>query len=463
MHELDKKYQSELESIKESIQKSEELKTYLESEEDEDYKALQDKFEPEIAALHKEVVENYPLQTIALEKEILEPELEGLFIPRILGYSVLRGELNEDMKYERPQNHFRRILKVICNSANFDLIKQRIGQSVQMGFALSSDIWVTGFISDIDNKKIRTYLQNLLSTRFRDPEIRRGAYERYARQFSSMNFLTVDIPTSKAELTNRINNLVQFLVSRDESGLSHASYEKELKDLIVQKDVHQTREFVKLATTLLKLEHVSEDIKSAVAEVINDLRKNYERFDEIYFELLEDRLMELSNVDVEFDRAMVGILDKSVKDDMLKFYQLMDVMHSKGYIHEDTIEDVRKFYNAHEGLSTINQCLRLTVSGYFAQLLNNLGVEDFRDYFELSKTFDIYINLFANEAFNQRVKRANLSYIKRLIKHYTDKRSKDYQEIKKFVSIAFVDMGFLTEKEVVELFKTRRKRKPKTD
>ena len=274
-----------------------------------------------------------------------------------------------------------------------------------------------------------------------------------------MNYLTVDIPTNKAELTNRINNLVKFLETRDSKGLSHASYEKEIQNLLDQDDLHTTKEFVRLANTLLKLEHISDGLKGNVANVINGLRKNYDRFNEVYFDLLEQRLTELSNVDVTFDRAMASILDKDIKDDMLKFYELMEVMHSKGYIHEDTIEDVRKFYNAHEGLSTINQCLRLTVSGYFAQLLNNLEVDDFRDYFELSKIFDIYINLFANEAFNQRVKRANLAYIKRLLKHYTDKRSKDYQEIKKFVSIAFVDMGFLSEKEVIELFKTRRKRK----
>lgn len=462
MHELDSQFKERLEKIKSAIQDSEELQNYLDNEEAEDYKALQEKFEPEIAELHKEVMDNHPLQALSLEKELLDAGFEGLFIPRMLGYSVLRGELNENIKYVRPQNHFRHILTVICDSANFDFIKQRIGQSVQMGFALSSDIWVTGFIADIDNKKIRTYFQNLLSTRFRDPEIRIGAYRRYKKQFTNMNYLTVKIPSNKAELTNGINNLIRFLESRDEMGLSHESYEKEILDLFEQDDLKATREFVRLCTTLLKLEHISDKVKEAVASSFNYLRKEHPRFNQIYFDLLEDKLEHLSGVDPEFDRQMATVLDESIKDDMLKFYHLMDIMHSKGYIHDDTIEDVRKFYNAHEGLSTINQCLRLTVSGYFAKLLENLEEGDFREYFDLSKIFDIYINLFSNEAFNQRVKRANLAYIKRLLKHFTDKRSKDYQEIKKFVSIAFVDMGFLNDKEVIELFKTRRKKKKKT-
>ncbi|MFT4568731.1 MAG: hypothetical protein ACI9FN_003700, partial [Saprospiraceae bacterium] len=40
----------------------------------------------------------------------------------------------------------------------------------------------------------------------------------------------------------------------------------------------------------------------------------------------------------------------------------------------------------------------------------------------------------------------------------TQKRSKDYQDIKKFVSAVFQDLGFLNEKQVKELFKTKRKK-----
>lgn len=459
MQALDSKYVKRLEEIKKAIQASDALTTYLDTEEIDDYKALQDAFEPSIAELHNEVMEKDPLQARAMEEMILDPAFEGLFIPRILGYSVLRGELNDEVKYVRPQNHFRKILKAICQSANFDLIKQRIGQSVQMGFALSSDIWVTGFISDVDNKKIRNYLQNLISTRFRDPVIRKGAYNRYQKQFLNMNFLTMSVPTNKAELTNGINNLVRFLTERGNHGLSHASYEAQILDLLNQDDVIHTPEFVRLSMTLLKLNNVSEEVHNSIASTFNALRKEKARFTAIYFDLLQGMLKEQSAVNVDHDRKMAQILDASIKDDMLEFYQLMEVMHSKGYIHDDTVEAVRNFYNANEGLSVINECLRLTVSGYFAKLMDNLEEEDYADYFELSKIFDIYVNLFSNEAFKQRVKSSNLAYIKRLLKRYVDKRSKDYQDIKKFVSIAFVDMGFLTEKEVVELFKTKRKKK----
>ena len=79
--------------------------------------------------------------------------------------------------------------------------------------------------------------------------------------------------------------------------------------------------------------------------------------------------------------------------------------------------------------------------------------------FDLKTTMVTYMNIFSNEKFNQDVKAACMTYVKKLIKHYPDKRGRDYQDIKKFVSTSFVDMGFLSEKEVVELFKTRRKKK----
>jgi hypothetical protein len=69
------------------------------------------------------------------------------------------------------------------------------------------------------------------------------------------------------------------------------------------------------------------------------------------------------------------------------------------------------------------------------------------------------MNIFGNQKFNQHIKDLSMTYVKKLLKKYVDKRGKDYQDIKKFVSTTFVDLAFLKEKEVVELFKSRRKKK----
>ena len=70
---------------------------------------------------------------------------------------------------------------------------------------------------------------------------------------------------------------------------------------------------------------------------------------------------------------------------------------------------------------------------------------------------------YVSQQFNQDLKELSMAYVRKLLKVYIDKRGKDYQDIKKFVSSTFLDFGFLTDKEIVNLFKTRRKRKKKED
>ena len=140
----------------------------------------------------------------------------------------------------------------------------------------------------------------------------------------------------------------------------------------------------------------------------------------------------------------------------------MEHIHSKGYTHEGAIEAVQTFYNQHEGKSLINECVRETIFGYYSRLLNNLELHEYNELFEVAKNYPIYMKIFGNQQFNQNVDDLSMGFVKKLLKKYVDKRGKDYQDIKKFVSTTFTELGFLKEKEVVELFKTRRKRKAKT-
>ena len=99
MQELNIKYTTVLDNIKSSIQLSDELKNYLDSEEDEDYKALIAKFENEIHELYIQVGNENPLQLESFESYLLHEEFEGLYLPKVLGYSVLRGRVNNRIKY----------------------------------------------------------------------------------------------------------------------------------------------------------------------------------------------------------------------------------------------------------------------------------------------------------------------------------------------------------------------------
>lgn len=142
-----------LKNIAAQIQASEALATFQEEEDEDSYKALVEEFEAPLMELHVNIANHFPLNLEAFETEFLNPDLEGLLLPRLLGFSVLRGYHDKIYKYLTPQDHFKNLLIAIAESPNFDYIKNRIGQTVQIGFALSSDIWITNLLEGIENKK----------------------------------------------------------------------------------------------------------------------------------------------------------------------------------------------------------------------------------------------------------------------------------------------------------------------
>ena len=162
------------------------------------------------------------------------------------------------------------------------------------------------------------------------------------------------------------------------------------------------------------------------------------------------------------DGNVLGYIDQSYDDQIGAFYKLMDVVNTKGYVHTDAIEAVRVFYNNYEGVSIINKCVRESIFNNFDRQFKNLAVEEYADMFEASKHFAPYIDIFGNQQFNQDIKDMCMVYIRKLLKKFIDKRGRDYQDIKKFIVNMFRELGFMTDKQLVELFKTRRKKKPVT-
>ena len=123
MYELNAEYLTQLEELAVGIQDSPALAAYLNSEEEVDYNELKSNFEPSIAEIYQDVAQNSPLQLIALEQVLMDPVFEGLFLPKLLGYVVLRGNVNNDFKYIRPQEHFKDlILYFVTANAFFFLL-----------------------------------------------------------------------------------------------------------------------------------------------------------------------------------------------------------------------------------------------------------------------------------------------------------------------------------------------------
>ncbi|MDX1665896.1 MAG: hypothetical protein R3350_01645 [Saprospiraceae bacterium] len=461
--DLDSAYEKSLKAIAEEIQASEELSQYLEEEEEEHYLRLKELYEPRIGEVHAEVAAKDPLQLIALENRLLQSDFEGLYLPKILGYSVLRGEIDEEYKYLRPQNHFKDILLTICGSANFDILKKRIGQSIQIGFALSSDIWVTSLINEIDNKRVRYYLQSQKQERYHLAKQREIGYNRYKRQFRSDNYMTAEFPEKASELKVLFPSLKSFLIYRIRTQADNSSLITPIVAFIDNKDFHGSREHLQVMMLYGHFFELSDDDSKHLAGRLNELRKAQDDFEETFLNfLLEMHHSDEIELDPEADQRMSSLIDKRTKDDLTEYYKLTDIIHGEGYNREKAQEAVKKFYVRYPGLSVINECVRQTIFAYFARYIRNLDEESYVDFFEITKLFPVYMDIFANQQFNQDLKELCLDYVHRLLKRYTDKRGKDYQDIKKFVSTTFRDFGFLTEKQIKALFKTKRKRRKKS-
>lgn len=462
LQELDSKYVERLETIAQEIQASEELQKYLDEEEEEFYKRLKELFEPKIAKVYEEVAAKDPLQLTHFEKILLHEAFEGLYLPRILGFSTLRGEINNNHKYILPQEHFLDVLMAICDSPNFDILKKRIGQSIQVGFALSSDIWITNLFNDIQNKRIRSYLRGQKLDRYRVLKERKILLSRYKRQFKTDNFYTAEFPKTIPELKVMFPSLRTFLYYRIKNKLDNTSLITPLMDFVENEAFQGTDEHLELMMLFAGFFDLEGDNFASLKTIFNKIRQERPDFESKYFDLV----LKLHNekpvdLDGSAELKISAITDKSVEDKLTDYYQLMDAVHSRGYVDDSVQELVRIFDSQHKGKSKENEAVRRAIFNYFHRFITNLEEKEYGEFFEITKLYPIYMRIFANQQFNQDLKELSMAYVKKLLKKFTDKRGKDYQDIKKFVSSMFPEFGFLKEKDVVELFKTRRKRRKK--
>lgn len=461
MENLDKKYSDRLNDIKALIQNSEELGNYLDSEEYDDYKVLIDAFEDQLQELYNDVAHADPLQIIALEEAMLDDELEGLYIPKVVGYSVLRGSINDESKYRVPQEHFSKIVKYIAGSMNFDMIKLRVGQSIKTGFALSSDIWITNLIDSIKNKRVAAFLDAQRNNQYLVENNRKIARDKYIKQFASLNFYAADFPETAGKLAIDYFALRDFLLYRAHNDVDNNSLNPHIESFLANDKLIGTIEHIKLSMLLGMKFDISDKSKKTISKVFKSMGENDPQLSETYFDVL-NKMHEYADmvVDSEADLNIAKLLIDNSTPEITEYYKLMNIVHSNGFQDEEAIDAVRTYYLQHQGQSDENECLRRTILNYFVDYVADLDADEYTEYFEVTKMVTQYINIFTNQKFNQSVKEASLKYIKsKLIPTYTDKRGRDYQDIKKFVQSTFIDLGFMNEKELKEFFKTKRKKK----
>ena len=462
MYDLAEEYKGRLEAIAVAIQDAEVLQQYLDEEEDIYYETLKNGYEPYLEELQNEIAAKDPLQLVSFEEGLLDERFEGLFLPRILGYSVLRGEINEYYKYITQQEHFGNILRAIAANSNFEQLRPRIGQSIQVGFAMSSDIWVTSLIDSIGSKQVRHFLLDQKKAENRIVEGRKRAYLRYVRQFKDKNYQAADFPNKKEQLPFLTNALKQFLLYRVSKDFDNASIITPLHATVTNEALADTHYLATLLTVYAAYFDVSDEQSKELTATINKERGNGKTFEsELFSLLLELKAGRKPGFGPDEERRLSKSIDKSVDDDLTRYFTLTDKIHSDGYVNTDVHEAIAAEILVHDGLSDFNNNLRQTIYGYFAKFADSIGTDGYGDWYDLvNKQFPIYIKIFGNEAFTQQLKDLALKYTRALIKAYPDKRGKDYREIKKTTMRTFQEWGFMSEKQLKEFFKTPRKKKP---
>ena len=458
--ELDPAYIEYLDTVATNIQASEHLAAYLENEEDDDYNNLKEEFELQINALYEAVANDNPLQLVNLEKYLLDEKFEGLFLPRVLGYSVLRGTVDTRYyKYTHPQEHFADILRAIINSSNFEILKQRIGQSIQVGFMLSSDIWVTNLINATKSKRARYFLQAQKQERLRDVAARRMAYNRYKRQFKAQNFMSAEFPTEKNHLLSHFQGLKDFMLYRIENAENNESLKPLLREFVGNKKLQGTEEHLQIMALYAGYFEHDEEAKKELTRELAKVRENTDQFSEWWLAFMLELHSSKLGVKPEVDMRLAEIVDTTYNDQLSDYYKLIRTIHNGDFESDDVQAAVKDFYTSHDGKSLINEAVRATIFGYFVRRIRSFSTDDYARMFELEKSLSVYMGIFLNERFNKDLKDTLMVYVKKLLKVYIDKRGRDYQDIKKFVQRTWVEWNFMTEKQVKELFKTKRKKK----
>jgi hypothetical protein len=459
MKKLEKKYMDRLNEIINSIQESDLLTAYLEEEDEETYKSLIEKFEPEIETLYEEVALEQPLQLNALEDAMLDDGLEGLFMPRLLGYNMLRGEINDSFKFVRSQDNVGKVLNAICNNSNFDYLTHRIGQSVQIAFALSSDIWTTSFIEKLPSKRQKQYLLTQKLEKYLHVHERKMGYNSYVRQFAKFNFYTTEFPEDKVQQKALFHEIAAFLKYRAEINKHNESFIPHFMEYLDNEEFHFTKEHTVILGLVINYFDLPKSDQKKMSLILNKLR-DASNFNDVYFNFLFERFNSKLKLNSDSDKRVASLVDfKKADDDLTRYYTMASVLASKGFIHEDSIEAVRFASSMYEGMSLFNDCVRRLVLGYFTRLISNLDVDSYQDYFEMDKYYRAYMDIFSNEQFNQDLKGLSMKYLKSLLNIYPDKRGRDYQDIKKFFTAQFREYGYFKDKDISEIFKTKRIRK----
>ena len=265
------------------------------------------------------------------------------------------------------------------------------------------------------------------------------------------------MPDDKDQLLIEAGSLKDFLILRGLNNHNNDSLKPALVKFLGNSNFYDSKDFYELCIIIGAHFDLGADNMAKLKETMSSIRANHDEDSNHIFEILSSHSDRVKGLSMESEKSLSSIVDRSSNDKISSYFNMLDTVNTLGYVHGDAINAVREYYYQNEGLSNENKVIRKSILSKLSLFLNNLSVEEYTEYFEINKVFTEYMEVFDNQKFNQDLKDLSLKYVKKCLKFYKDKRSKEYQDIKKFVKTTFIDHGFMTDKQVTELFKTKRK------
>ncbi len=451
---LDSEFITKFEAIKSFMMGHETYQNYIDQIDQESFDAMKATLDPYLMALFNDVAGKAPLQLIALEDLIMDEELEGLFLPEILTFNVLRASVNDKSKFTRTPDRLERIIRFICISPGFDFIKNTIRLPLRLSLVMSSSIWGHKLAESIQARRSREYILQQLQEARRDEHASALQYKRLRDTYRHIAYQSAPVPVPGSTWKIQYIDFRKFIIDRINHSQDNAALKPSIYEMLNEEYFSGSEEIIELLILLAHFFELEDDDFEAVEELFARFRANHSSFNEVYFDILRSLLLKDELTFSTSNAAIISDLLESTKggDDLTEFYHLMTACDESELLTEDFVAKVELFSSQHRELVPVTSCLKIILLQIIDHEISEILGSDYTTLPDRIYLYDRIAEAFLEASYRESVAEVIVGHLKVLMFYY-DKSEPEFKEIKKMVGGTPVDYGFITMKEIRSLYR----------
>ncbi len=453
--ELQKEYLEKLNAIKTHLQDSEEYQTYLDEEDEESYNTLRAKIEPYLNALYLEVSKNQPMQILTLEEAMMDHQLEGLYLDKLMSYSILRAKLTPDTRFDRSQDILEKMILFMTESSSFDLIENSMRLPVRMTFALSSNIWSNKVIEQISSKRAKEYLRRQLKEAKRDDHARVVQYKGLKKRYAEVPYQTAEVPAvENLNWKVEYDDFRRFLVRRVEADVDNSTLVPSIYEFLNNEKLKGADEQIELFILYSHFFELEDEDFENMEKILAEFQDKGEDFQNRYFELLS-KLIDEVDLDIEKTAIVSDLINKEKDDFLSNFYTLVASYSNRDHIDVELAEEIERYSHKYRELSPPIACFKKLLLYFIDQDIAKYLNEDYTQLFENVYIYDKLAESFLEKSYREEIGSVLDAHLNTLMFYFKAKTA-EFKAIKKLVSGTPVEFGFITMKEVRARYRAHR-------